>query len=114
MTEAIFLTLLHQDPRYFRRGTGSGWSRFGYTVRRILWTHNDSARWQFNFSEIADNYGGSRPAACGRSTKTPLTHVGGSVDSARYRAARQQHTRRRPGSHAREDIYSKNTGRVAR
>src|SRR5262249_55907261 len=27
MTGAIFPTLLHQDPRYFRRGDGSGWSR---------------------------------------------------------------------------------------
>ena len=27
MTEAVFPVLLHQDPRYFRRGTGSGWSR---------------------------------------------------------------------------------------
>jgi hypothetical protein len=55
MTEAIFPTLLHQDPRYFRRGTGSGWSRFGYAVDQIFWTHNDSGRGQFNFSEIAGN-----------------------------------------------------------
>jgi len=27
MTEAIYPSLLHQDPRYFRRGTGTGWSR---------------------------------------------------------------------------------------
>jgi hypothetical protein len=26
MTEAVFPTVLHQDPRYFRRGTGRGWS----------------------------------------------------------------------------------------
>jgi hypothetical protein len=32
MTEAVFPTLLHQDPRYFRRGTGSGWSRLGYAI----------------------------------------------------------------------------------
>jgi hypothetical protein len=30
MTEAVFPTILHQDPRYFRRGTGSGWPRPGY------------------------------------------------------------------------------------
>jgi hypothetical protein len=29
MTEAVLPTLLCQDPRYFRRGTGSGWSRLG-------------------------------------------------------------------------------------
>lgn len=55
MTEAIYPTLLHQDPRYFRRGTGSGWSRFGYAVGQIFWTHNDSGRTQFNYSEIAGN-----------------------------------------------------------
>jgi hypothetical protein len=55
MTEAVFPTLLHQDPRYFRRGTGSGRSRFGYAVGQIFWTHNDSGRTQFNYSEIVGN-----------------------------------------------------------
>jgi hypothetical protein len=55
MTEAVFPTILHQDPRYFRRGTGSGWSRLGYAAGQIFWTHNDSGRGQFNFSEIAGN-----------------------------------------------------------
>ena len=34
MTEGIFPTLLHQDPRYFEKGTGSAWSRFGYSRRQ--------------------------------------------------------------------------------
>jgi len=55
MTEAIFPTILHQDPRYFRRGTGSRWSRLGYAAGQIFWTRNDSGRGQFNFSEIAGN-----------------------------------------------------------
>jgi len=55
MTEAVFPTLFHQDPRYFRRGTGTGWSRLGYAVGQILWTHSDSGRRQFNYSEIAGN-----------------------------------------------------------
>lgn len=55
MTEAVFPTLLHQDPRYFRRGTGTGWSRLGYAVSQIFWTHNDSGRTQFNYSEIIGN-----------------------------------------------------------
>src|SRR5438128_1570784 len=33
--EAIFPSLLHQDPRYFRRGTGSTWSRLGYSVSQL-------------------------------------------------------------------------------
>jgi hypothetical protein len=55
MTEAVFPTLLHQDPRYFRRGTGSGWSRLGYAMGQIFWTHGDSGRTQFNYSEIIGN-----------------------------------------------------------
>jgi len=55
MTEAIYPTLLHQDPRYFRRGTGGKWSRLGYAMGQIFWTHNDSGRTGFNYSEIAGN-----------------------------------------------------------
>jgi hypothetical protein len=55
MSEAIFPTLLHQDPRYFRRGIGSGWSRLAYSIGQIFWTHTDSDRTQFNYSEILGN-----------------------------------------------------------
>lgn len=55
MTEGIFPAILHQDPRYFRKGTGSGWSRLGYAVGQIFWTHKDSGGTQFNFSEIVGN-----------------------------------------------------------
>jgi len=55
MTEAIFPTILHQDPRYFRRGTGSGLSRLGYSMSQIFWTHQDSGRTNFNFSEVVGN-----------------------------------------------------------
>jgi hypothetical protein len=48
-------TLLHQDPRCFRRGTGSGWSRLGYSMGQIFWTHSDSGRTQFNYSEVVGN-----------------------------------------------------------
>jgi hypothetical protein len=55
MTEAIYPTILHQDPRYFRRGTGRGWSRLAYAVGQIFWTHADSGHTQFNFSEVVGN-----------------------------------------------------------
>ncbi len=35
MTESIYPTLFHQDPRYFRKGVGSGWSRLGYAAGQI-------------------------------------------------------------------------------
>jgi hypothetical protein len=55
MTEGIYPTLLHQDPRYFRKGTGSGWSRLGYAVGQILFSHTDTGKTTFNYSEILGN-----------------------------------------------------------
>jgi hypothetical protein len=55
MTEAVYPTLLRQDPRYFRKGSGSGWSRFGYAIQQIVWTHTDAKGMQVNYSEIAGN-----------------------------------------------------------
>jgi hypothetical protein len=55
MTEGIFPSLLHQDPRYFRKGSGSGWSRLTYAIGQILMTHNDSGKIVFNYSEILGN-----------------------------------------------------------
>jgi hypothetical protein len=55
LTEAIYPTFLHQDPRYFRRGVGSGWSRLGYAMGQIFWTHTDSGGTQFNYSEVIGN-----------------------------------------------------------
>ena len=47
-TEGIFPSILHQDPRYFRRGTGGGWSRLRYAVGQVFWTHGDSGKTEFN------------------------------------------------------------------
>ena len=55
MTEGLFPSLFHQDPRYFRRGTGSGWSRFRYAVGQTFWTDGDSGKTEFNFSELIGN-----------------------------------------------------------
>ena len=55
MTEAVYPTLLRQDPRYFRRGTGNVWARLGYAVGQIAWTHTDAGGSGFNASEILGN-----------------------------------------------------------
>lgn len=55
MTEAIYPSLLRQDPRYFRRGVGSKRSRLGYAMGQIFWTHTDSGSTQLNYSEILGN-----------------------------------------------------------
>lgn len=55
MTEAIYPALLHQDPRYFRKGSGSTWSRLGYACGQIFITRNDDGKTVFNFSEVLGN-----------------------------------------------------------
>jgi hypothetical protein len=55
MTEAVYPSLLHQDPRYFRRGTGSGGSRFLFAISQVVRTHRDSGGTQFNYSEWFGN-----------------------------------------------------------
>jgi hypothetical protein len=55
MTEGLFPTILHQDPRYFRKGTGSGRARLGYAMGQIFWTHTDRGTGQFNYSEVVGN-----------------------------------------------------------
>ncbi|MGO9966262.1 MAG: hypothetical protein ACLPY2_03225 [Bryobacteraceae bacterium] len=55
MTEAIYPSLLHQDPRYFRHGAGSVRSRLFYAIGQIFWTHTDRGGTQFNFSEVLGN-----------------------------------------------------------
>lgn len=55
MTEAIFPSMLHEDPRYFRRGTGSKGSRTWYALTRVFVTHTDSGTTRFNYSEVLGN-----------------------------------------------------------
>jgi hypothetical protein len=55
MTEAIFPSFLHEDPRYFRRGTGSKWSRTFYAATRVFVTRTDAGNWRFNYSEVLGN-----------------------------------------------------------
>jgi hypothetical protein len=55
MTTGVYPTLFHQDPRYFRRGTGSAFSRLGYAMGQVFVTHGDNRRTQFNFSEFCGN-----------------------------------------------------------
>jgi hypothetical protein len=53
---AIVPALLHQDPRYFRKGTGSLGSRFFYAVSTTVKAKNDNGRWAPNYSNILGNF----------------------------------------------------------
>ena len=55
MTEAVVPTLLHEDPRYFRRGTGSKLGRTGYALTRIFVTRTDTGVNRINSSELLGN-----------------------------------------------------------
>jgi hypothetical protein len=55
MTEAFMPTLLHQDPRYFRKVTGSFRSRLLYAATRVAVVKTDNGNWTFNASEFLGN-----------------------------------------------------------
>jgi len=55
MTESVMPSLLHQDPRYFRRGRGGVWSRVGYSASRVFVAKSDKGNWTFNFAEVSGN-----------------------------------------------------------
>jgi hypothetical protein len=55
MTEAIMPSLLHEDPRYFRKGHGSIKSRLWYAASRVAVTKTDSGGQTFNFAEFLGN-----------------------------------------------------------
>jgi hypothetical protein len=55
MTTGVFPSILHEDPRYFRLGTGTKRARSWYALKRILIIRNDRGGNEFNFSEFGGN-----------------------------------------------------------
>jgi hypothetical protein len=53
--EGMFPALLHEDPRYFRRGSGSTGHRVVYALTRVMVTDTDSGKKRFNYSEWLGN-----------------------------------------------------------
>src|SRR5579871_1962085 len=41
LTEGFMPVVMHEDPRYFRKGHGSVWGRLGYSLTRTLITKTD-------------------------------------------------------------------------
>lgn len=52
---ALFPVLLHQDPRYFRKGTGSFTSRLWYAIGTTARCKSDKGKWQPNISNLIGN-----------------------------------------------------------
>jgi len=51
-TLTVMPTLFHQDPRYFRKQTGSAWGRIYYAISRVAITQNNRGRSAFNISKV--------------------------------------------------------------
>ena len=52
---ALFPSILHQDPRYFYKGTGSITSRALYAMSTVVMCKGDNGRWQPNYSNVLGN-----------------------------------------------------------
>jgi hypothetical protein len=52
---AVFPVLLHQDPRYFRKGTGSFGTRLWYAALTTVRCRGDNGHWQPTFSNVLGN-----------------------------------------------------------
>lgn len=52
LREGVFPSLLHQDPRYFRKGSGSAKSRAAYALSRVFRTQTDAGGLAFNSSKV--------------------------------------------------------------
>jgi hypothetical protein len=52
---AVLPVLLHQDPRYFRKGTGSVKSRLLYAAFSTIRCRGDNGRWQPSYSNLLGN-----------------------------------------------------------
>jgi hypothetical protein len=55
MTAAIMPSLLHEDPRYFRKGHGSIKGRIWYAATRVAVAKTDAGNATFNFAEFIGN-----------------------------------------------------------
>jgi len=52
-SDAVLSSILHEDPRYFRRGPKYRfWYRLGYSVSRLVLTQTDSGKRVFNYANI--------------------------------------------------------------
>ncbi len=55
LTESFLPLAFHEDPRFFRKGSGSKKGRLLYAASRVLICRNDNGKNTFNASEIVGN-----------------------------------------------------------
>lgn len=59
VSRAILPTVLHQDPRYFYRGSGSTRARILYAMEAAVICRGDNGRLQPNYSQVLGNFAAS-------------------------------------------------------
>jgi len=52
---AVLPVVFHQDPRYFRKGSGSVMSRLGYAALSTVRCRGDNGQWQPSYSNLLGN-----------------------------------------------------------
>lgn len=52
---AVLTSLLHEDPRYFQKGTGTKWSRFLWAATSTVWCKRDKGGWGPNYANVGGN-----------------------------------------------------------
>ena len=60
---AVLPSVLHEDPRYFQKGSGSTMSRFLWAAASTVWCKRDKGGWGPNYANVGGNLIG---AAIGR------------------------------------------------
>lgn len=75
LTDAVFPSLFHQDPRYFYRASGSPASRALYAVEAAVIARSDKGHWEPSYSRIC----GSFTAAAISNLYTPAANRGASL-----------------------------------
>src|ERR1700728_464728 len=52
---ALLTSMLHEDPRYFQRGTGGFAKRFLWAAASTIWCRRDNGTWGPNYANVGGN-----------------------------------------------------------
>jgi hypothetical protein len=52
---AVLTSVLHEDPRYFQKGTGGFTKRFLWAAASTIWCRRDSGTWGPNYANVGGN-----------------------------------------------------------
>jgi hypothetical protein len=59
---AVLPSILHEDPRYFQKGTGSATNRFLWAAASTVWCRRDNGKWGPNYANVVGNLMGAAVA----------------------------------------------------